>query len=54
MNAVEAYEADENEIDGDDEVQQPGHDQDQDAGDEGDGRREIGGGDEHWIFLWFR
>src|SRR5262249_51779077 len=47
VNVVEADDADKNQIDGDDEVEQPWHDEDQDAGNKRDQRREMGGGDDH-------
>jgi hypothetical protein len=47
MHVVETDQADEDEIDGDDVVEQPRHDQNQDAGDDGDKRRDMGSGDDH-------
>jgi hypothetical protein len=47
VDAVEADQADKNEIDGDDEVQQPRQYQNQNAGNEGDKRRDMSGGDDH-------
>ena len=47
MHVVETDQADEDEIDGDDVVEQPWHDQDQDTGDDGDERRDMSSGDDH-------
>jgi hypothetical protein len=47
VDAVETDQADKNEIDGDDEVEQPRHDQNQNAGNEGNERRDMGSGDDH-------
>ena len=47
MDAVELDHADENEIDRDDVVEQPRHDQNQDAGKDGDPRCEVCSGDDH-------
>jgi hypothetical protein len=47
VDVVEADDADKNQIDGDDEVEQPRHDEDQDAGNKRDQRREMGRGDDH-------
>src|SRR5262245_35209169 len=47
IDAVQSNEADDDEIDGDDVVQQSRHDQDQNAGDEGNQRRNMGNGDGH-------
>src|SRR5262249_43510267 len=47
IDAVQSNEADDDEVDGDNVVQQPRHDQDQNAGDEGDQRRDMGNGDGH-------
>ena len=47
IDAIEPHQSDDNEIDRDDEVQQPRHDQNEDAGDKGDKRRDMGGGDDH-------
>jgi hypothetical protein len=57
VDVVEADDADKNQIDGNDEVEQPRHDEDQDTGNERDQRREMGRGDDHvhepfgWIIL---
>jgi hypothetical protein len=51
MDVVEADEADKDEIDGDNVVEQPRHDQDQDAGNDGDKRRDMGSGDDHDFVL---
>jgi hypothetical protein len=47
VDAVETNQADKDEIDGDDEAQEPRHDQDQYAGNERDNRRDMGSGDDH-------
>ena len=47
MDAVELDHADENEIDGDDVVEQPRHDQNQDTRKDGDPRSEMCSGDDH-------
>src|SRR6266516_5445384 len=47
IDAVEADEADDDQVDGDDVVQQPRHEQDQNAGEEGNKRRDMGNGDGH-------
>lgn len=48
VDAVESDQAYHDEVDGDDEVQQPRHDQDQDAGDKGDDRRNVIGSENHF------
>jgi hypothetical protein len=54
MDVVETDQTDENEIDGDDVVEQPRHDQNQDAGNDGDKRREMSTGDDHdFVLLGF-
>jgi hypothetical protein len=47
VDAVEADQPDKNEVDGNDVIEQPRHDQNQDAGDKGDERRDMGSGDDH-------
>src|SRR5215831_3646183 len=47
IDAVQSNEANDDQIDRDNVVQQPRHDQDQDAGDEGNERRDVGNGDGH-------
>jgi hypothetical protein len=47
VNVVEPDEADEDQVDRHDEVQQPRHDQDQDSGEKGNNRRNVGDGDGH-------
>src|SRR5258708_5087455 len=47
IDAVQSDESDDDEVDGDDVVQQSRHDQDQNAGDEGNQRRNMGNGDGH-------
>ena len=51
MDAVEFDRADENEIDRDDVVEQPRHDQNQDTGKDGDPRSEMCSGDNHDLNL---
>jgi hypothetical protein len=51
MDVIEADEADKDEIDGDNVVEKPRHDQDQDAGNDGDNRRDMGSGDDHDFVL---
>jgi hypothetical protein len=54
MDVVEAHQADEDEIDGDDIVEEPRHDQDQDAGNDSDKRRDMGSSDDHdFVLLGF-
>jgi hypothetical protein len=45
VNGVEADQSHDDQIDRRDEAQQPQHDQDQDAGEEGDERRDVGNGE---------
>jgi hypothetical protein len=47
MDGIEADQSDENEIDGDDVVEQPRHDQDQYTGNDGDERRDMSSGNDH-------
>jgi hypothetical protein len=47
VDAVEADQPDKNEVDGNDVIEQPRHDQNQDARDKGDERRDMGSGDDH-------
>src|SRR5262249_10132993 len=47
IDAVQSNEADDDQVDGDNVVQQPRHDQDQNACDEGNKRRDVGNGDGH-------
>src|SRR5262245_43057020 len=47
IDAVQSNEADDDEVDGHNVVQQSRHDQDQNAGDEGNERRDMGNGDGH-------
>jgi hypothetical protein len=47
MDGIEPGQSDDNEIDRDDDVEKPRHDQDQNAGDERDKRGDMGGGDNH-------
>jgi hypothetical protein len=47
IDGVEPDQAYRDEVDGDDVVQQPRNDQDQNAGDEGDERRDVSDGENH-------
>jgi hypothetical protein len=47
VDGVEPDQPYQDEIDGDDVVQQPGHDQDQNAGDKGDERRDVSDSENH-------
>ena len=47
MDGIELYDADENEIDGDNIIEQPRDDQNEYPGNDGDERRDMGGGDDH-------
>src|SRR5260370_17142977 len=47
VNGVEADQSHDDQIDRRDEAQRPQHDQDQDAGEEGDERRDVGNGEGH-------
>jgi hypothetical protein len=49
VDAIKPGQSDNNEIDRDNEIEQPRHQQDEDAGDQGDKRRDMGGGDDHEI-----
>jgi hypothetical protein len=56
MDGVEPDQPFDDELDGDDDVEKPRHDQDENAGNERDDRRDFGGGDDHdlprrWIDL---
>jgi hypothetical protein len=51
MEVVEANDADEDQIDGNDVVEEPRHDEDQDAGDKCDQRRNVGRRDDHDLNL---
>jgi hypothetical protein len=56
MNAVEPNDTDDDQIDGDNDVEKPRHDQNENAGNERDNGRDFGGGDDHdfprgWIDL---
>jgi hypothetical protein len=52
MDRVELDEADEDQIDRDNVVQEPRHDENEQAGDDGNDRRDMGGGNDHDFFLW--
>jgi hypothetical protein len=47
VDAIETDQSDKNEIDRDDIVEQPRHDQNQNAGNDGDEWRDMGRGDDH-------
>ncbi len=47
IDGIEPDQSDDNEVDRDDIAQQSRHDQDEDAGEEGDKRRDVGRGDDH-------
>jgi hypothetical protein len=47
IDAVQSNEANDDEVDGDNVVQQSRHEQNQNAGDEGNERRDMGNGDGH-------
>src|SRR3981189_3105979 len=51
IDAVEAHETDHDHGDRDDEVEQPRHDEDQDAGNEGNDRRNMGDSQRHGALL---
>jgi hypothetical protein len=51
MDAVEADQTDEDQIDGDDVIEQPRHDQNQNPGKDGNPRREMGTGNNHDFVL---
>ena len=51
IDAVEPGQPHDDQVDRDDEVQQTRHDQDQDAGDQGDQRRDVGDGQSHGDLL---
>src|ERR1700722_17801992 len=51
MEVVETDDADEDQIDGNDVIEEPRHDEDQDAGDKCDQRRDVGRGDDHDLNL---
>jgi hypothetical protein len=47
MDGIEPGQSDDNEIDRDNDIEKPRHDEDQNAGDERDKRGDMGGGDNH-------
>jgi hypothetical protein len=53
VDVVEPDQADEDQIERDDIVEEPRHDQNQYAGNEGDKRRDVSGGDNHEFSLGF-
>jgi hypothetical protein len=59
VDGVESHQTYNNEINRDNNVQEPRDDEDEDAGDKGNDRRDMGSGDDHWfssglIFAWWR
>ena len=52
VEVVEADDADEDQIDGNDVIEEPRHDEDQDAGDKRDQRRDVGRRDDHDLNFW--
>ena len=53
MDGIEPGQSDDNEIDRDNDIEKPRHDEDQNAGDERHKRRDMGGGDNHRISCRF-
>jgi hypothetical protein len=53
IDAIEPHQADNNEVDSHDEIEQPRHQQDENTGDQGDKRRDMGGGNDHDILESF-
>jgi hypothetical protein len=51
VDAIEPHQAYHDEVEGDDVVQQPRHDQDQNAGEKGDDRRDMTDGEMHFKLL---
>jgi hypothetical protein len=49
VDGIEAGQADDNEIDRDNEIEQPRHQEDENTADQGDKRRDMGGSDDHEI-----
>jgi hypothetical protein len=49
MDGIEPHQTDENKVQGNNVIEQARHDQDQNAGDQRNNRRKLGGGDDHWI-----
>ena len=47
MDGIEPHQSDDDEIDRDDEVQQSRYKEDENTADQGDKRRDMGGGDDH-------
>src|SRR3954465_267154 len=54
INTVEAHQTDDDQVDRDDEVEQPRHEEDQDAGNEGYDRRDMGDSQRHGRLSWVR
>jgi hypothetical protein len=54
MDGIEPHQSDDDEIDRDDEVEQPRHQQDENTADQSDKRRDMGGGDDHEKPLGFQ
>src|SRR3979490_2680836 len=51
INTVEPHQTNHDQVDRDDEVEQPRHDEDQDAGNEGNDRRNMGDSQRHGALL---
>jgi hypothetical protein len=49
VDSVETHQSNDDEIDRDNEIEQPGHEQDENTGDQGDKRRDMGGSNDHEI-----
>jgi hypothetical protein len=47
MDVIEADQSDEDKVDGNNVIEKPRHDQNEYSGNEGDKRRDMGGGDNH-------
>jgi hypothetical protein len=53
MDIIEADKSNDDEVDGDDKVQQPRNDQNENAGDQRDKRGDMGSGDDHGFpYCW--
>src|SRR6185295_1335920 len=54
IDTVEAHQTDHDQVDRNDEIEQPRHEKDQDAGNEGNDRRDMGDGQRHGGLSWVR
>src|SRR3954469_12066168 len=54
IDTVEPHETDDDQVDRDDKVEQPRHEEDQDACNEGNKRRDMGDGQRHGRLSWVR